>query len=146
MCFYPSTHHNSSSPRILLIAFLLILVMNVDKWPSFAPYRQRCVLFSYRLVFIPTNSLIKSIQIKLCGISVLLQSKSLAQGPKEIYKAATECYCVDCCIINECCQLIWFFDNMNENCHLIAVFILSSQNSQKSLAKNYLSLNLNSIT
>jgi len=56
-----------------------------------SPYRQRCVLFSYRLVFISTNSLIKSIQIKLFGITVLLRSKSLAQGPKEIYKAATEC-------------------------------------------------------
>jgi len=61
--------------------------------------------------------LIKSIQIKLCGISVLLQSKSLAQGPKEIYKTATKYNCVDCYFINEYCQFIDWFANMNGNCY-----------------------------
>jgi len=58
---------------------------------------------------------------------VLLQSKSLAQGPKEIYKTASKCNLVDCFTIDEYCHFIRFLANLNGNCCLIIVFIFLSQ-------------------
>jgi hypothetical protein len=80
--FTPTTHHNRFTPAFFLIAFILILMMNVGKWPRFAPYRKHCVLFCYSHVFMYMHNPIKSMYINSRGkCTFCCEVKDSARNP-----------------------------------------------------------------
>lgn len=129
----PTTHHNCSAPAFLLIAFLLILVMNVGKWPRFSPYRKHCVIFCYSHVFMYMHSPIKSMYINSRGKHTFCcEVRDSREIPKGIcvevtqHKPQPNVILSSVALWKNALRSCGSFINVTQKCHFIAVHMFPS--------------------